>query len=65
MRLGHKQQRIFDIIEEKGYVTLKDFEDVYNLNQQKAINKLKEFISMNWIKRIEGYEMPLRYKNVK
>ena len=62
MKLGHKQQRIFNIIREKGFVTFDDFSNVFNLNRDKTINKIKEFIAMNWIEQIVGTEMPKKYK---
>lgn len=62
MKLGHKQQRIFELIKLKGYVTLKDFEEIYNLSSKRAIKKINEFTAMGWIKKIKGTEMPIKYE---
>ena len=59
--LGQKQKRLLNILLSKGFITQSDFKGLFNLNDEKAINKIIEFELMGWITKRPNSELPIKY----
>lgn len=61
MSLGHKQRKLLKKIEEEGFIVLQDVQKCFNINREKALDKVQEFEFLDWIERDELSSYPVKW----